>query len=71
MANIGVHPSISKLDQAILEVNLFNFNEDIYDEVIEVEFLYFLREEVKFSSIDGLINQLKKDKDEIIKREGK
>lgn len=71
MANIGVHPSISKLDHAILEVNLFNFNEDIYDEVIEVEFLYFLREEVKFSSIDELINQLKKDKDEIIKKEGK
>lgn len=71
MANIGVHPSISKLDKAILEVNLFNFNEEIYNEIVEVTFLYFLREEVKFSSIDELINQLKKDKDEIIKREGK
>lgn len=71
MANIGVHPSISKLDKAILEVNLFNFNDEIYNEIVEVTFLYFLREEVKFSSIDELINQLKKDKDEIIKREGK
>lgn len=69
MANIGVHPSIATLDKAILEVNLFNFNEEIYDEVVIVKFLYFLRKERKFSSIDELINQLKKDKEEILKRE--
>ena len=69
MANIGIHPSISSLDTPILEVNLFDFNKDIYYQEVEVKFLYFLREEKKFNSIDDLINQLKNDKIEILRRE--
>ena len=71
MANIGVHPSISKLNKPILEVHLFNFNQDIYGEEVETTFLYFVREERKFESIDKLIEQLSLDKENILSREMK
>jgi riboflavin kinase/FMN adenylyltransferase len=70
MANIGVHPSICELDKDLLEVHLFNFNEDVYGKEVKCTFLYFIRDEVKFNSLDDLINQLKKDKEYIIKKSG-
>ena len=70
MANIGVHPSISKLDKAILEVHLFDFNEDVYGKEVSCTFLYFIREETKFNSLNELIEQLEKDKELIIKKSG-
>ena len=70
MANIGVHPSISELEKELLEVHLFNFNEDVYGKEVKCTFLYFIRDEVKFNSLDELINQLKKDKEYIIKKSG-
>lgn len=70
MANIGVHPSISQLEKAILEVHLFDFNEDVYGQKVECTFLYFIREEKKFNSLNELINQLKIDKEIIIKKSG-
>ena len=70
MANIGVHPSIAELDKELLEVHLFNFNEDVYGKEVKCTFLYFIRDEVKFNSLDDLINQLKKDKEYIIKKSG-
>lgn len=45
-----------------MEVHLFDFAEDIYGKVIRTEFYYFLRQEVKFDSLDALKAQLKKDK---------
>ena len=70
MANIGTHPSISELDKDLLEVHLFNFNEDIYGLDVTCTFLYYIREEKKFDSLDELINQLKLDKELIIKKSG-
>ena len=70
MANIGVHPSISQLDKAILEVHLFNFNEDVYGEIVTCTFLSFIREERKFTSLEELINQLELDKKLILKKCG-
>ena len=71
MANIGIHPSISKLEKAILEVHLFDFNEDVYGEEVNCTFLYFIRDERKFNSLNELINQLDLDKQYIINRNGK
>ena len=70
MANIGTHPSISELDKDLLEVHLFNFNEDIYGLDVTCTFLYYIREEKKFDSIYELINQLNSDKELIIKKSG-
>ncbi len=65
MMNIGNRPTIDGKNQTI-EVHFFDFNGNLYQQNITVEFLYFLRNEKKFDSIDALIIQLKKD--EVISR---
>ena len=70
MANIGFHPSISELDKALLEVHLFDFNEDVYGEKVTCTFLSYIREERKCPSLKDLINQLDYDKKLIIEKCG-
>ena len=60
MMNIGNRPTVNGKNQTI-EVHFFNFNQYIYGEVIQVEFLTRLRDEQKFESLDALKNQLKTD----------
>ena len=66
MTNIGNHPTVNELDEALLEVNIFDFNQDIYQKVISVELVNYIREERNFSSIKELYNQLKIDKKKCI-----
>lgn len=61
MLNIGNRPTVSGKNKTI-EVHIFDFDFDIYGDEIKVEFLHFLREEENFHSVDGLKNQLLKDK---------
>ncbi|CAL2062437.1 bifunctional riboflavin kinase/FAD synthetase [Tenacibaculum sp. 190524A05c] len=61
MMNIGNRPTLNGSHQTI-EVNYFDFSEDLYDQTIEIELLYFLREEEKFNSLEALTDQLKQDK---------
>jgi riboflavin kinase/FMN adenylyltransferase len=61
MAYIGSRPTINGLTRNI-EVNLFNFNEDIYNKPIRMEFLHFVRGDIKFASLDELTAQMAKDK---------
>lgn len=71
MMNIGKRPTIAEQSGIFLEVNIFNFNENIYDENIKVEFVKYLRDEKKFNSLDELVSQLNKDKEncnELIKK---
>jgi len=64
MLNIGSRPTINNnADQRSIEVNLFDFDADIYGEAIELVFFRKLREEQKFASLDLLKEQLAKDKD--------
>ena len=60
MMNIGNRPTVNGNHQTI-EVHFFDFNEDLYDQKLTIELLYFLRDEQKFDSLELLINQLKKD----------
>jgi riboflavin kinase/FMN adenylyltransferase len=64
MMNIGYRPTVNGRERRI-EVHLFNFNEDIYNEQLRVELLFHTRKEMKFSGIDALKLQLEKDKIEI------
>lgn len=61
MANIGFNPTFGDLTKPSLEVHIFDFNEDIYGEVIRATFSTHIREEVKFSSKEELIYQLQQD----------
>ena len=62
MMNIGYRPTVRFESEMYLEVNIFGFDRDIYGETIKVKFLKYLREEMKFSSLEELVAQLKKDK---------
>ncbi|MDV7186323.1 bifunctional riboflavin kinase/FAD synthetase [Lutibacter sp. TH_r2] len=61
MMNIGYRPTVSGKNQTI-EIHFFNFDQNLYGEIIKIEVLKFLREEQKFNSIDELKHQLKSDK---------
>ena len=64
MTNIGVHPTINKLDKPIIETTILdNFNKDVYGQKIRIIFERAIREETKFDSISELKNQLKIDED--------
>jgi len=60
IANLGYRPTF-KQKKILLEVNLFNFNKNIYNRKLSVEFLKFIRGEKKFSGIASLRKQIKKD----------
>ena len=62
MMNIGHRPTIGNKAKSI-EVNLFNFDMDIYDKVISVDVVVKIRDEKKFSSINALKAQLAKDEE--------
>ncbi|MCQ2792791.1 MAG: riboflavin biosynthesis protein RibF, partial [Bacilli bacterium] len=50
IANVGVHPTVNQLKEAILEVHILNFKGDLYRKDIYVEFVDFVRPEKKFKS---------------------
>ena len=62
MMNIGTRPTVNGENQTI-EVHFFDFDEDIYNQIIGVEILEFIRDEYKFESLDALKNQIQKDKE--------
>ena len=61
MMNIGIKPTTNKNTKSI-EVNLFDFNQDLYDKNITIYIRQFLREEIKFDSLNELKLQIEKDK---------
>ncbi len=61
MLSIGVRPTINGSDRTI-EMNIFNFDKDIYGETLKVFTHKYLRAEVKFNSLEDLKNQMDKDK---------
>ncbi len=63
MMNIGTRPTLANDNQLSLEVNIFDFDTDIYNQIIKVEFLKKIRDEHKFNEINELIEQLKKDRE--------
>ena len=66
MMNIGFNPTFGSNDKT-LEVNIFDFDKDLYGETIRIEFLNFIREEIKFENVEFLQNQLIKDRENCIK----
>jgi len=60
MMNIGVRPTVDG-HKKVIEVNIFNFNQDIYEQTITVMVYDFIRGEVKFNGLDALKAQLNQD----------
>ena len=60
MMNIGVRPTLDGTKHTI-EINIFDFDEDIYGQTIRVYVKAYLRSEIKFTGLDALKEQLAKD----------
>lgn len=65
MAYIGRRPTINGMTRNI-EVNIFDFDKEIYGQYIKMQFLEFLRHDVKFTGLEDLKIQLKKDKEDTL-----
>ena len=65
MLNIGTRPTIKGSDVTI-EVNIFNFNQEIYNKPIRIEFFEKIRNEIKFNELAELQQQLNYDKQKVL-----
>jgi riboflavin kinase/FMN adenylyltransferase len=63
MLSIGKRPTLNDTVERV-EVNLFDFNEDIYGKKIRVNVLSYLRSQEKYNSLEALTAQLHKDKED-------
>jgi len=61
VTNIGNNPTFKDTNQIHVETNLFDFNSDIYGEILEIQFLHKIRDEKKFPTVNDLISQIKAD----------
>jgi riboflavin kinase/FMN adenylyltransferase len=66
MMNIGTRPTF-KGKQQTLEVNILDYEANLYGQIITISFVARLREERKFDSPEALVNQLKKDQEQVKK----
>ncbi len=67
VANIGNRPTVNGQDER-MEAHLFDFDGDLYGEMVEVELLGFIRHEQKFPDLDALKARIGKDADEARRR---
>lgn len=61
VANLGVRPTIAGIPKLMLEVYVFDFDGDLYDEHVHVAFYHKIRDEIKFDGLDALKAQIAVD----------
>ncbi len=61
VTNIGNNPTFKDTHQLHIETNLFDFDTDIYGEILDIQFLHKIRDEKKFATVNDLITQIKND----------
>lgn len=65
MAYIGSRPTVNGLTRNI-EVNIFDFDKEIYNQPIRMDFHHYVRGDIKFASLDELKVQLAKDREDVL-----
>jgi riboflavin kinase/FMN adenylyltransferase len=61
VANLGVRPTIAGVPKLMLEVYVFDFDGNLYDRHVHVQFFHKVRDEMKFESLDALKAQIARD----------
>jgi riboflavin kinase/FMN adenylyltransferase len=61
MISIGLNPTVTDDRVVSIEAHIFDFDKDIYDKEVLFVYVEYLRPELKFNSLNGLIAQLKLD----------
>jgi riboflavin kinase / FMN adenylyltransferase len=68
LLSIGFRETVTNSREHRVEVNIVDFNQDIYGETIRLEFLGKLRDEKKFNSLEELISAMNMDKENALKQ---
>lgn len=68
MLNVGIRPTVCNSGILRIEVHIFDFHQNIYNETIQVGLLFRIRGEQRFENVEELKNQLVKDREEVLKR---
>lgn len=58
VTNLGVKPTVSDASDISVETHIFDYSRDVYGKKIEVEFMHFLRPEMKFDDVEALKKQM-------------
>ena len=66
MMNIGNRPTMDNGENISIEVHIIDFDTDIYNETVEIDFIRKIRDEKKFNSVEELVEQLHKDKQSVL-----
>ncbi|MCE9633788.1 MAG: bifunctional riboflavin kinase/FAD synthetase [Methylophilales bacterium] len=61
VASLGVRPTVKTDGKPTLEVHLFDFDGDIYNQHVRVHFLHKIRDELKFADVEELKSQMRLD----------
>ena len=62
LINVGKNPTVGELDKSLIEVHLIDFpDNEIYGKTVYVQFHKYVRDEIKFASLDDLKRQIDKD----------
>lgn len=64
MTNVGRRPTFYDTGDVSIESHLFDFSEDLYGQIVEIEWIAYLRNERAFDGLDALVAQLKNDEKE-------
>jgi riboflavin kinase / FMN adenylyltransferase len=68
MASLGFKPTFTdQLVEPVLEVNIFDYNNDLYEEELRVQWYTFIREEKKFSGVEELVSEIAEDEKKVRK----
>jgi riboflavin kinase/FMN adenylyltransferase len=61
ITNIGTNPTVKSDDEIVVETHIFDFDKNIYDEYVKIQFEKFIREEKKFEDLEALKSQIALD----------
>ena len=62
ICNIGYRPTLNNSKKITIETHIVNILDiKLYNEIVEIEFVDYLRKEIKFNNVEKLITQIKKD----------
>jgi riboflavin kinase/FMN adenylyltransferase len=64
VTNVGMNPTFGDRETPIVEAYVIDFDQNLYDEQIEIEFTHRLRDELKFEGVDALVEQMGADVEE-------
>lgn len=67
MTNVGVNPTVENITAPKIETHLIDYEDELYGESIQIEFIHFIRDEKKFDSVENLKTQLRTDRENVKK----